>query len=376
MTKAAVLVEPRSIQVKDFGDAAPDDNTVVGKTDICGICGTDLHLYEGHMKFPYPVILGHEFTIIVEKLGKKASNLEALGREISPGDRLAVVPGTSRFCGSCFYCRFVPDRPQLCSNRRVLGVNMDCRDPPHLFGAFAERVAVDLLRWYAYRIGDDFPRELGALIEPMAVASRALERAFGPERPSSWDGFGHGKKVVVQGAGPIGLLVTAAASVSGAGKIIVIEKAASRLAMAKEMGADHLIDMNTFKTKEARINEVQRLTEGVGADVAIECVGLPPAFEEGLRMVRRGGRYVEVGHYTDSGQVEVSPNLICRGDIDISGSWSYPPTQFRTAIELLERHFDKIPFGKLVTHRFHFTDAAKAIEAIQSGAAVKVTLTP
>lgn len=375
MTKASVLSAPKVIQVLDFEDAEPDDNSIIGRTDICGICGTDLHLYEGHMRFPYPVILGHEFTVIVEKIGKNASTLEALGQKLSIGDRLAVVPGTSRFCGTCFYCRFVPDRPQLCGNRRVLGVNMDCRNPPHLFGAFAERVVVDLLRWYAYKLEDSFPRELGPLIEPMAVASRALERALPPGRSSSWDGFGLGKKVVVQGAGPVGLLVTAAARLSGAGSVTVIEKVPSRLKMAEEMGADHLIDLNSFETAEARVKEVLRLTDGVGADVALECVGLPAAFEEGTRMVRRGGKYIEVGHYVDSGAVELRPNVICKGDIDVSGSWAYPPTQFRTAVELLGRHFDRLPFRRMITHTFHFTDAPRAIETIRSGEAVKVALT-
>lgn len=368
MTKAAVLVKPRSIEVRDFDEAAPDPNSIIGNLDYCGICGTDLHLYEGHMRFPYPIIPGHEFTVVIDRMGEKASDLAGNATKLRVGDRLAIVPGTSKFCGTCFYCKLVPDRPQLCNNRRVLGVNMDCTVPPHLLGAFAEKVVVDLVHWYSYRIGEEFPNELGALVEPMAVASRALERALGK-------GLGRGKRIAVQGAGPIGLLVTAAARVSGAATIIVIEKTPMRLKMAEEMGADHTIDMNNFQTKESRIKEVQRLTDGVGADVAVECVGMPPAFEEGMRMVRRGGSYVEVGHYTDSGSVELSPNVVCRGDIEVSGSWAYPPTQFPTAIELLENHHDNIPFRRMVTHTYRFMEASKAIETIRSGEAVKVALT-
>ena len=146
--------------------------------------------------------------------------------------------------------------------------------------------------------------------------------------------------------------------------------------MAEEMGADRVIDMNEFPTREERTKEVLRITNGIGVDVAVECVGFPDAFGEGIGMVRRGGKYIEVGHYTDQGAVEVSPHAICRGDIEISGSWSYPPTQFQTSINLLSKYRDTIPYKGMLTHTFHFSEASKAIETIRSGQAVKVTLTP
>jgi threonine dehydrogenase-like Zn-dependent dehydrogenase len=376
MVKAAVLVGPQKIEVREFPDPEPDDYSIIARPDVCGICGTDLHLFEGDMKIPYPMILGHEFTAVVEKVGLKAKGLEATGGEIHAGDLVAVVPGTSKFCGTCFYCRYVPDKPQLCSNRRAFGISMSCADAPHLFGAFAEGIYIDVSRWYVFKLDQGFPRELGALVEPMAVASRAFERSFSPGRPSGWDGFGPGKTILVQGAGPIGLLVMAAARIAGAGKILAIEKVKTRSKMAEVMGADRVIDMNEFPTREERTKEVLRITNGIGVDVAVECVGFPDAFGEGIGMVRRGGRYVEVGHYTDQGTVEVSPHAICRGDIEISGSWSYPPTQFQTSINLLSKYRDTIPYKSMLTHTFHFSEASKAIETIRSGQAVKVTLTP
>ncbi len=374
VVKAAVLVEPRKIEIMEFPKPEPDENSILAATDVCGICGTDVHIFEGRMKIPYPIILGHEFTVIAKEVGANASGFEALGREIREGDRLAVVPGTSKFCGMCFFCKFVPERPPLCINRRAFGINLSSKDPPHLFGAFSEMMYIDPTKWYVFRLDDDFPNELGALIEPMAVASRALERAFSPGKPYAWDGFGPGKCVVVQGAGPIGLLAVAAAKIAGAGEIIVIEKIETRIKMAEEIGADHVIDMNVFAKEDERINEVLRLTAGIGSDVAIECVGLPQAFAEGTRMVRRGGKYIEVGHYTDTGAVEFRPHIICRGDIDVLGSWSYSHIQFRTSIDLLSRYADTIPFRKMITHTFHFSEATRAIQTIKQGEAVKVTL--
>jgi L-iditol 2-dehydrogenase len=321
-------------------------------------------------------MLGHEFTMRVERTAKNAILQDAEGREIREGDRLAVVPGTSRFCGTCFYCISVPDRPQLCSNRRVLGVNISCKDAPYFFGAFGDKSFVDVAKWYAYRLSPDFPKEMGGLIEPMAVASHALDRAVGRQKNDDDRSRAplKGKSIVVQGAGPIGLLVTSAARLMGAGKIIAIERVGSRIKLCQTMGADAVIDIAKFPKREDRLKEVQSLTAGVGADMAFDCVGFPRAFDEGLRLVRRGGVYVEVGHYTDSGGVEIRPNLICRGDLDIVGSWSYPPTQFATSIMLLTENMDTIPFRKLITHVLPFSEASKGIEAIRSGEAVKVLL--
>ena len=91
MVKAAVLVAPRTIEIRDFPEPEPDDYSIVARPDVCGICGTDLHLFEGHMNIPYPLIMGHEFTATVEKIGAKAKGLEATGRELHAGDLVAVV---------------------------------------------------------------------------------------------------------------------------------------------------------------------------------------------------------------------------------------------------------------------------------------------
>ena len=134
----------------------------------------------------------------------------------------------------------------------------------------------------------------------------------------------------------IGLLVIAVLRSTGAGTIIATDIVDSRLDMAKHMGADVAINVGET-SPEQRLEQVQDLTSGAGADIAIECAGIPGVFAEAIDLVRRGGKVIEVGHYTDSGSVNVRPYQICNKDLDICGVWAYPQIQFQTALDFLER---------------------------------------
>jgi len=309
------------------------------RMEMCGVCGTDIHLYGGKMRIPFPVIPGHEFVGRIEALGEGARGLEVKGRELAEGDLISVVPGTNAFCGTCYFCRFMPHKPTLCGNRRVMGVNMSCRDPPHLWGGWAEYVYVDAEHWWVYK-----------------------------------DGYGLGGSVVVQGVGPIGLLVVATANMAGAGNIIAVDMVDDRLEMAERLGADHIVDMRVFDSAEKRVAEVDRLTQGLGADVVVECAGVPAAVPEGINMTRRGGKFVEVGHYTDPGNVEVNPHIICMKDMDILGSWAYPPTQFETALQTLRMGIETLPLEDIITHRFKVKEAERAIQTVKDREGIKMAI--
>jgi L-iditol 2-dehydrogenase len=263
----------------------------------------------------------------------------------------------------------------LCENRKAYGVNISCKDPPHLFGGWSEYIYLDPVHFWVYKLPKDLPVNIATLIEPMAVASRAFERAFAPGLPSLQEGYGPGKSIVVQGVGPIGLLVVAIAKMSGAGKIIAIDSIDERLRMAEKLGAE-TINLNEYKSVEERIKEVKRRTNGVGADIAFECAGVPSAFAEGIQLVRNGGKYVEVGHYTDPGGVEIRPHIICRKDIDILGSWAYPPEQFQTAINLLYNHYKSLPLSELVTHEVKIEEYEKLLELWRERRGIKIIVKP
>jgi threonine dehydrogenase-like Zn-dependent dehydrogenase len=375
MVKASVLEDMGRLAVHDYPKPEIVENSILMRMELCGVCGTDIHLYGGKMQVPFPVIPGHEFVGRIEEMDEGASNLEVKGQPLSEGDLITVVPGTNAFCGTCYFCRFMPHKPTLCTNRRVMGVNMSCRNPPHLLGGWAEYVFINAGHWWVYKVPEDMPAEVAVLTEPMAVSTRAFERAFAPGMPTFGDGYGPGRSVVVQGLGPIGLLVVATAKIMGAGVIIGIDMVDDRIAMAERLGANHIVDMRVFHSTKDRVEEVKILTNGLGADVVIECAGVPAAFPEGISMTRRGGKYVEVGHYTDPGNVEVNPHTVCAKDMDILGSWAYPPTQFNTALQTLRVGMETLPLADIVTHRFKVAEAEKAIETVRGRKGIKMVIT-
>jgi len=374
MVKAAILEGVEELKTVDYPELEVEPNALILKTELCGVCGTDMHLYGGNMAIPFPVIPGHEFVGTIEEIGDKATSLEVKGQPLAEGDRVVVVPGTNRFCGDCYFCRFMPHKPTLCPNRKVLGVNMTSVEPPHLLGGWAERIYVDAEHFWVYRVPDEVPPEVAVLTEPMAVSSRAFERAYAPGLPTFGEGFGVGGTVAVQGAGAIGLLTIATAKIAGAGKIVSIDMVDERLRMAERLGADHIIDMRAYKTSEERVSEVQRLTNGLGADVVVECVGVPAAVPEGIDMTRRGGKFVEVGHYTDPGNVPVNPHTICFKDMDVLGSWTYPPTQFGTVLELMRQSMGRLPLDEVVTKVYGVEEAQTAIDDLKARRGIKLAI--
>jgi L-iditol 2-dehydrogenase len=376
MVKASVLEGVGQLETHDYPQPEISENAILVKMEMCGVCGTDIHLYKGNMKIPFPVIPGHEFVGRIKELGEGAAGFEVKGQPLSEGDLIVVVPGTNAFCGSCYFCRFMPHKPTYCTGRRVMGVNLSSKDPPHLLGGWAEEIYVDAEHYWVYRVPDGVPPEVAVLAEPMAVSSRAMERAFAPGIPTFGEGYGPGNSVVIQGAGPIGLLAIAAAKVTGAGEISVIDMVDDRLEIAGRLGADHVIDMRSYASSQERVDEVKRLTNGLGADVVIECAGVPAAVPEGINMTRRGGKFVEVGHYTDPGNVEINPHVICMKDMDVLGSWAYPPTQFDTALQLLRRGMETLPLSEIITHKFEVADAERAIETVNSRKGIKMAITP
>ncbi|MBT7914340.1 alcohol dehydrogenase catalytic domain-containing protein, partial [Candidatus Bathyarchaeota archaeon] len=293
MVKAAILEDVRKLKIVDYPEPKVEDNGILLKMELCGVCGTDMHLYEGNMKIPFPVIPGHEWVGIIEEIGEKAKGYESKGLHLDVGDRITVVPGTNRYCGECYFCKFMPHKPSLCPGRKVMGVNLSSIEEPHLLGGWAEKIYVNAEKYWVFKVPEEVPPEVAVLSEPMAVSSRALERAYAPGIPTVGEGFGLGQSVVVQGAGAIGLLAVATAKIAGAGNIISIDMVDERLKMAEEMGADHVIDMRHYNTTEDRVAEVKRLTNGLGGDVVIEAVGVPAAFAEGIELTRRGGKFVE-----------------------------------------------------------------------------------
>lgn len=369
--QAAVMLEPGQIEIREFEKPTPADDALLLQVDRVGICGSDKHMYLGHTALKFPVIPGHEVVGTVAEIGKAANQaMNVIGGPIKAGDRVTVVPG-SKNCGRCYYCLHVPGRPTLCSGRTIYGFS-NSETPPYLNGEFSEYTYIHGNSW-VYKMPESIPDVIQVLTEPVAVATRAVERACAPGVPQVGDGYSIGNRVAVLGCGPIGLLVVAVLRDSGAGTIIATDLVDSRLEMAKRMGADVVINVGDT-TPEERIEQIQDLTSGVGVDIAIECAGLPMVFSEALDVVRRGGKVIEVGHYTDSGDTRVRPHQICNKDLDVCGVWAYPQIQFQTALDFLQ--ITRAPLDELITHHLPLYQLEKGIDMLGQEGVYKVVIEP
>jgi L-iditol 2-dehydrogenase len=369
--KAAVLTGVKKMEIREFPKPEVKAEDALLKVLFCGVCGTDPHLYEGRLPVPYPIVQGHEFCGIIEEMGAKFPKKDMVGKPIKEGDRVVVLAAYN--CGECYVCKYYPQRNNLCENGQVYGITIQCTNPPHLFGGFAEYVYLTP-KVELYKFPDDIETETIILTDPLAVALRGLELACQPGLPWAGEGFGLTKTVIIQGLGTIGILAAAGAKTMGARKIIGIDGVEKRINMAKKFGVDEVIDISKFNSSQDIINEALRLTDGMGADLVVELAGVPVAFKQGIEMTRRGGKFIELGHFTNAGEISINPSTICFREIDITGVWAYPLSEFVTSARMLEMTKDKFPYSTLVTHKFDVLDAEKAILAATDKTCIKAVV--
>ena len=368
MIRAAVLTAPEKLEVLTFPEVPPPSDGALLRVTHCGVCGTDPHMYSGHLGVPMPLVMGHEFAGVIEGWGKDFPARDVYGQELREGDQ--VVVGTTLSCGRCYYCRFVPQRENLCENVNIYGITLGCSEEPHVRGGYADLTYLFPQTWL-FKLPPNVTLRMAALSDPIACGTRALEGAFGPGMPWAGEGMGFGKSVVVQGLGPIGILTGAAARAMGASPLIGIDRIPMRIEMARRFGFDEVLSMEELPEVDDRVRAVRGMTRGLGADVVVEVVGLPAAFAESLELVRKGGRVVEFGHFTDNGTTALNPQQIVNLDVDILGSYAYPNSQIGTSLALLSRYAGTYPFEDLVTHTFGVADTEEAIRASRDKRCVK-----
>jgi threonine dehydrogenase-like Zn-dependent dehydrogenase len=338
----------------------------------CGVCGTDLHILQGHWPkpLPWPITLGHELTGVIVEIGEELTR-DYVGLPLQIGSRVMLPPLMP--CGECYYCVHYPETANKCLEPVYYGRYLGFERPPHLWGGWAEMVYVDLAELpgtKVYRLPDDMPLRLGTLAEPLTSCLRALARA------QRIGGFSVGDTVVVQGAGPIGVLALAAAQEMGAGRVIVIGGGEQpRLALCRRFGAEETICIDELASARDRTTAVREVVGGFGADLVIDCAGHPSAGPEGIEMLRDGGTYVEMGQFTDAGSVETNWHRICSKDIHIVGSWAFTADDIPKGIAMLHRARDRYPWYEMQTI-FPFAEEgiAEAIAAAMEMRSVKSTI--
>jgi threonine dehydrogenase-like Zn-dependent dehydrogenase len=310
------------------------DGDVLLKVEACGICGSDLKILSvppGHPATP-GTILGHEFVGVVEDTGPDAPSLRH-------GDRVVVAPNIS--CGQCAWCR--RGARVHCERLTTHGIYLD--------GGLAPYVVVPATA--CHRIAPEVPRHIAALAEPLSTVVHGARRAS----------VFIGDTAVVIGGGPIGLMFTALLCHSGA-RVLVVEPAAKRRALATELGASLALPPDSGAVRAA----VDDASGGLGADVVVDAVGsqLPTA----LSIARKRGRVVLFGVNT-AATAEITQFAITGNEIDVLGAMVGQDV-FPAAVRLIESGV--LNLEPLVTHRIKLAELPQAVEDLRDGRAVKVTV--
>jgi L-iditol 2-dehydrogenase len=303
--KALLLSEYKKLDIVDLPAPRPQEDELLIRVQACGICGSDVHGYDGSTgrRLP-PIVMGHEAAGIVESVGSAVGNFHA-------GDR--VTFDSTVYCGTCFYC--LRGQINLCENREVIGVSTPAF---RRMGAFAEYVAVPAR--IAYHLPESLPFSHAALIEAVSVAVHAV--SLTPIAPDD--------AVVVVGAGTIGLLTLQVVRAAGAGKVFVLDLDDSRLEMARSLGATE-----TFNSRGADvIPQILDLTSGRGADAALECVGSTAPVKLALDSVRKGGCVTLIGNVAPT--VELGLQSAVTRQIRLQGSCA-SSGEYPESISLMSR---------------------------------------
>ncbi len=354
MVLAAVMPAPRvPVEIREFPDPVLPEGSALLRTALSEVCGTDVHLWHGRLSgVPYPIIPGHVTTGTLHAI--RGLIAAADGTPLREGDRVAFFD-VHRTCGRCQACT-VNRTPTRCPSRRVYGITDSATEG--LFGGWSQMVYLEPGVVIA-RLPEavSFESYIGGGCG-LLTAVHIVERAR----------LTLGDSVVVQGAGAVGLSAAALARRAGAGTIVVIGAPADRLALARDMGADHVIDLDQT-TPEDRMERVLALTGGAGADVVVEAAGSARAIEEGVRLARNGGTYVIAGHYTNVGDSTINAHEhINRKHLDIRGCWGSEVGHFLRALRALERYGSEVPWHRIGAATYGLdglNDALAAAEAFK-----------
>ena len=312
----------------------PDD--IIVKIELCSICGSDVHIMSvppGYIANP-ETILGHELVGEIVEVGDGVKTLK-------PGDR--IVSNPNDYCGVCKYCK--KNLPNFCENLQAMGINTN--------GGFAEYVKIT--EKVAHRIADDLPAEIAAFAEPLACFMNGRQKlAVKP-----------GDSVFICGSGAIGLMAVQIMKNSGAYPIIVSEPVESRRKVAKESGADIVVD-----PINENLNEVVLRETGIGADFALDMVG--SQFKACLENTRKGGTVLLFGLNSNAETTLHQVDITTR-EINVVGTWLANAT-FPMAVKILESGM--VDFKPYITHTLPLDEVLDGIELLRKGEGIEILVDP
>jgi len=344
--KAVQYHRPGEIRMEELDVPKIDSEELLVKVEVVLTCGTDLKMYrKGHRLARPPMTMGHEFAGVVAEVGSRVAAFK---------EGMRVAAANSAPCNVCFFCK--RGKPNLCEHLEedMIGFSTD--------GAYAEYVRVPgkIVRQNVHQIPDQVSFKEAALLEPLACVVHGNDLAD----------VGLGDRVVIIGAGPIGLLHLQLAKRRGAGKVIVIDVSDAKLEIAHKLGAENTINPD----REDQIRKVMDLTGGLGADVVIEAVGLPATWENAIRMTRKAGIALLFGGCPSGTSVSIDAGKLHYGELTIRGAFHHTPSCVEKALSLISSA--SVRTNEIITHEMPLDEVERGLHLMAEGKAVKVAIIP
>ena len=336
--KASRFLGNKTFAVTDLPTPHAGPGELVLRNQVCGVCGTDVHIYHGEpgsADVNPPVVLGHEYSGEVVEVGEGVTGFAV-------GDHVTVDPNI--YCGHCAYCQ--NGKKQLCPSMEAIGVTRD--------GGFAQYSRIPASQ--AFKLEPTVPWEAAAMAEPLACCLHGIGLA----------GIQVGDKVCVVGGGAIGLLMVQLAKLSGASQIVLSEPNEKRRQVGLQLGANTALDPTRPDAQEAFAPVL-----GGGANVVIECVGNVPAVKSAFQFAGKGATVLLFSVPKVDATFDLPLFDVYKKELTIKGSFVNPDTHAR-AVALINS--GKVDFGPIITHRFTLDQLPEAIAMQMSDASIKVVV--
>ena len=359
--KVAMLTALKKFEVKEFPIPEIGDDDILVKVEGCGVCGTDVHEWRADPFGLIPVVLGHEGTGEIVAMGKNIKE-DTQGNPVGIGDKIVT---SVAICGECPMCKLHPELPNLCEGSKIQGLLPD-KEKNHLQGWFSTYMLIE--KGATFFNVSDMTLDQRMLIELAAVATHAVRRGVDTGLMPL------GATILIQGLGPVGLMMIAHLKTRGYRNIIAVDGTPMRLEMAKKFGASHTINFRDYKSIDEKVAYVKSITHGLGADFAFQCTGAPPAAAEVWKYVRRGGGLCEMGFFVNNGECSINPHFdICQKEITVVGSWTYGALEYQDTISFVKQCCEiGIPLTDLITHRYGLDEMNEAMETNVAQKGIKI----
>ncbi len=328
------------VEIQELSEPNPGPGEVLIEVKAAGICGTDIHIWKGEYNCMPPMVMGHEGSGVIAALGQGVEGF-------SVGDRVTTET-FAKYCGRCLFCK--QGKPNLCLGRRSIGT--------HVHGFFTKYLVIRASA--VHHLPDNVSFEAGALSEPLSCCVHGLPEKS-PTAAGDW--------VLISGPGTIGLLCMQLVKANGSKAMVLgTNTDEARLSLAKELGADLIVNVE----KQDPSSLVMERTDGLGMDLAVECAGVGPSFDQCLRLVRKAGRVIQAGLFGKAVEVEVE--LIAMKELEVFGFFGHVPSAWGRALKLMAEGV--VRTEPLVSHRLPLFQWKQAFELMEKKEGLKILLYP